>query len=482
MSQPKITITERDGAIGVLPAGEKVLALVGASSSGPVNTPATYARSRDIVSTFGAGPLVEAAAYAIERYKRPVMVCRTGDTVSGAYGTVDVSGVDGTSVITAHAATEPNDDYDVVILFVTGGTRGTAGITYRYSLDGGANYSPTLALGTGTSILISEASVELDLAAGTIVAGDVVAVRTTAPQWNTAELTSAIAALDVSAVEWELLEVVGAVDANAFDALETAFAGMLAAGRPRGWVGGARVPNASETEAAYLSALSGIFGSKSSTFGALCAGAVRLVSGVSGRNYRRPLAHVYAPLEATVSEEVNTAHPIPAHKIDASIRDSNGNPLEHDESVNPGLDDARFVVARTIDGKQGTWINRPRLFSASGSDFRLLAHRRVMNLAHRAIRSYFLERLNSEIRVDKRTGFILEADAVEIEAGANSALRDALLGKPKASDVSFTLGRADNILATSEITGDLSIVPLAYMEQISISQGFRNPARSVRAV
>ena len=53
MTQPSVTMNELDGALGVLPASEgALLALVGTSTAGPVNTPVAYARVRDVVASF----------------------------------------------------------------------------------------------------------------------------------------------------------------------------------------------------------------------------------------------------------------------------------------------------------------------------------------------------------------------------------------------------------------------------------------------
>lgn len=594
MSQPNANTTELDGALGVLPPSEgKLYAVVGVSSSGAVDTPATYAREKDVITAFGAGPLVEAACHYIQRYGRPVVIVRTGQSVLGAYldavagapgaisaitktgtgtavftnnasaplvdadvkvlfnvgGTQGVAGIvyqisldggntwgppqalgtdadfaigatgasiavsaggtivagdfieftltapipasagevtvdfAGTSVPTIDAATHPNDDYEVFLKFVAGGTRGITGITYQWSLDGGRTMSPVTALGVATSIVIpGSGGVKVDLSAGTIVAGDSLAFPTVAPRWNNAEIATALTALRASAVSWEIGHVVGPIDPDAFDAIDLAFVGMAAAGKNRAWIGNTRMPIGDETEATYLASLTAAFSLKATVYGALCAGAIKLTSGVSGRKYRRPWAFAAAAREAFLSEEQNAAAIVLGPYVGVSIRDANGNPDEHDESVNPGLDDARFYVARTWESRAGVYANRPRIFSAEGSDFQLVPHRRVMNIARSVIRAYLEERCNLEIRVNKATGFILEEEALEIEATANALLAAALLSKPKASAARYVLNRNDNVLSTKTLNGQARIVPLAYPEFINTEVGFENPALQTTAV
>lgn len=590
--QPSVDQTELDGALGVLPPSSgKLYALAGVSSSGPIATPATYARVADVVADFGSGPLVEAACHYIEKYGKPVLLVRTTATTAGAYldaveaedgaisaitktgtgtsvftdndsdplvaadvkvlfavgGTRGTAGIvyqislDGgntwgpplalgtdvtfavgatgasiavgagtivagdfieftlTAPIEASAGevvhsglqnaptldetTHPDDDYEVKILFVAGGTRGVAGITYRWSLDGGRTYSALTALGTATSIIVPQSGgVKIDLGAGTIAAGATIAFPTVAPKWNTTDLGVALDALRDTAAIWELVHVVGPCDAVEAAAIDLKLTAMAALGKMHGFLCSARLPVGAESEATYFASLSADFADFATTFGAVCAGAIQTVSSVSGRQYRRPLAFTAAAREASVSQQIDTADvnlgPLPVTRI----RDSNGNPLHHDESVNPGLDDARFYVARTWEGYAGVYVNRPRLFSVEGSDFKLVPHRRVMNVAREVSRARLTRRLNRPIPVNPVTGFILERAAQEIEADVRGALEAALLATPtKASGVSWVLSRTDNLLSTATLNAQHRIVPLAYIETIQEEVAFENPALRVTA-
>lgn len=491
MSQPQVTITELDGALGVLPeTAGRLLALMGVASSGPLDTPATFARVTDVRSTFGNGPLVEAATYYIEKYGKPVVLVRTGETVVGAFPatTVVVFVGTGTSVITVDAAgTTPHDDYEFYFKVIAGGTIGVAGITFQWSLDGGRTLSPVTALGVATDFAFPDsgpAGTEptIDFAAGTLVAGDVATFRGDAPNWNSTEIGTALDALFASVVNWENVHVVGAIDGTTFDVIDPKFTGAITSGKYRGWVGHTRMPNLGESEAAYLTAMAAIFDSKATVHGEVCSGAAKTISGVTSRQYRRPSSFAVASREGAVSEEINIADVNLGTLPGISIRDANGNPDEHDESNNPGLDDARFTVLRTWEGIQGVYVNRPRILSAAGSDFDLFTKRRVLNITHAALRIYFIRRLNKPILVDKKSGFILESEALEIESGALAAMRSVLLAKPKASGIQFSLSRIDNILSTKTLTGTARVIPLAYPEFIDLEVGFLNPALTITAV
>lgn len=480
MSLPSVNLTELDGALGSLASsGDKLLVVVGASSAGTANAPAAYGRITDLVAAMGKGPMPELAAHHIRRRGR-VVVVKTGATVAGTATAVTQVGT-GTIVATIAASPAPNDDYEVVIKVVTGGTRGSAGITYQVSYDGGRNFGPVTALGTDVAITLTEAgTLVVNLAAGTFLAGDTISFRTTAARWNDAEITAALLALQNAVISWDVVAIAGAIDANAFDAIDTAVRAMRTVGKHRMWIGSARMPTIGESEATYKTALDAIFASKASTCGVVCAGAVKHTSAISGRKYKRPVAFVAASLEQGSAEHIDTAA-IDLGPIDSiSIKDSNGNPDEHDEVVSPGLDDSRFYVLRTWDGVQGTYVNLPRIFSATGSDFRLVPHRRVMNLANEALLQYLQRRLHKPVRVDRVTGFIREEDALQIEAGARAVLASVLLTTPKASAASFVLSRTDNILSTRTLTGQARVIPLGYPETITAEIGFTNPALQVQ--
>jgi hypothetical protein len=486
MSQPSLTFSETDGALGVLPAGAKPLAIIGPAATGTANTPAAYARKQDVITLGTRGPAVEAACKHIGERNRPIVLTLTGATVDGTYpaGSTTVQTGTGTSVITVDdVGTAPDDDYEVYLLVVTGGTIGVAGITFQYSLDGGRTMSPPVALGVDTEYVIpGTGGVEIEFAAGTLVAGDTCSFWCVAPCWNTAELTAALTALQNYAGAWEQLWIVGNLDAAAIDAVETAFTAMMAAGKERSWMGNVRMPTSGESEANYATAVDAIVSAKTTTHGSVIGGACEFPSGVDGKLLRRPFAWEVASLHGVLSEEEDAANPTDRFKLNCTIADTLGNPKHHDESVNPTLDDLRVTCARTWEDFPGVYTNRPRLLSSPSSDYQLIPHRRVMNLAKTALRAFMARRLSKPVAVDLTTGYILEIEALEIEAGAHKAVSAVLDTKPKASGGGFTGGqyvqisRTDDLLSTRTMTGTLRVVPLAYPEYIEIGAEFYNPA------
>lgn len=484
MSQPSVNITELDGAIGSLPVGQKRIAVVGVASAGPTATPAAFGRTSSIVSNFTRGPMPELAAFWVNVYKAPAICVRTAQSTVATKDAIVTTGVTGTSVVTATGGTLADDDVEALFKVVVGGTIGVAGITFQWSLDGGRTMSPITALGTATAFVFpNSGGLGFSFAAGTLIANDTVTQRASAANFSASDLGTALEALRVSTYDWDICVIVGAVDSAIFDAIATA----RAANPEKTFICHARTPNTAESEAAYKVALDAIFGAKADTGIIVCAGACEQTSSISFRSYRRPALFAIAPRLGSVSEEVDIAQPTLGSLPSCSIRDTNGNPKHHDESVNPGLDDSRFTCLRTIDGKQGVYVNNCRIISAAGSDFEFAQHRRIFNIARRTLRLYFTDRLSSPILVDAATGFILESEALEIEAGADAAMRGALRSKPKCSGGGIDgkasrfckLSRTDNILSTKTLSVQGAVIPLAYPKAINIDLGFKNPAVQV---
>jgi hypothetical protein len=448
------------------------MAFVGASSAGPLNTPATYARVPDLTAAFGLGPVVEAAAYYMSTTGRPALIVRSAAGAAAAVSAVTHVGT-GTSVATIAASPVPADDYEYVIKFTLGGTIATGPISYQASYDGGRNYGPVTALGTADEITL--AGTTFEFAAGTVLAGDTYAAVAKAAQWTGAELTTSLTALGNTLVAWEQVTIVGTLDGTAFDNIETAIAGWRGVGKYKSWIGSPRIPAIAESAATYIAAMSTIFSAKSTKSGTVAGAAAKVTSGVTGRKYRRPVSFVLAAAQAC-DEQINVADVNRGSLPGVSIRDDNGNADEYDESLTPGLDDLRMASLRTWDGYPGVYINRPRLLSPPGSDFELIPHRRVLNLTERVLRNYFILRLNKPIKVDATTGFILETEALDIEMGARAAMRSSLLAAPKASAASFVLSRTDNVLSTKTLHGTARVIPLGYPEFIDITVGYENPA------
>ncbi len=475
MAQPSVTLNTQDGNLGTLPAsGGRPLVVVGVASLGSTDIPTSIARDSELISTFGKGPAVDLASYHIKKTGKPVLFVKTGATVVGTYDTIDVTGVNGTSVVTVDAGTEPDNDYEIVVKIVVAGTIASPGITYQTSRDGGRNFGPITALGVASTITVLETGgITFDLAAGTLAALDTWSITGVAPKWNTGELTSAMQAVRNNGIKISLIALAGPCATADVNTFSSEVSGMASIGKKVSGFCHFRMKLVAESEATYIAAVNTEYAAVASTFVEVCAGDCELT--VDAMIAKRPNILPIASITADNSISEHVASPL-LGSLDVNLRDDKGNPKHHDETLNPGLQDERVSTLRTFNSLAGTYSNFNQLISALGSDFKLHAHRRVFNAVLEALDTYFVIRLNKSVRVDAVTGFIVEEDALEIENGARAAMRGAVLINPDASAVEFTLSRSDNLLSTSTLTGDASITPLAYLQNIVVNVGFFNPA------
>jgi hypothetical protein len=403
-------------------------------------------------------------------------------------GTLDDSGVTGEAQITiSTSGGTPNDDYDPAIRIVKGGTGGVAGITYQWTLDyysSNPTWSAEIALGTALSIAIPGAggwTYVIGGATKTLNAGDVWSSRTTAPHCNGTDLTNALASITATKRPWSGLILASPIDSTLFGVLENWLAARDAAGDPQRAVTYWRLPNVGESRSAYQTARVAEMGGLSSANGKIVVGgrSCGCVSAVSGREYRRPNIWGIAAKLLTVSAEINAAMIDPPGGAIAgvTIRDANGNVRDHDESYEPGDDDARFFCLRTWDEFEGVFVNRPRTFCLSGSDFVLLPRGRVFDIGRKLNRAFFLRKLSRGVPANKKTGYIDEQVARRWERDAVKVQWEALGGKPMVSDVAVTIWRTDALLMENAVMHvEYRQGPLIYVEQIAITSAMRNPA------
>jgi len=480
MTLSGVDITQIDGALGV--SGDTtgdIFAVVGCSTTGTVNYPVAFVNPADIIAYFGAGPLVEHATYLAGG--KPVVCVRASTVTAGTCGTIDVTGKTGTSTVTLDVGAACDNEYEAQVKVVNGGTIGTAGILLQYSLDGGYNWSTNVALGTAVFYTIpNSGGVRFNFAAGTLIANDIVKSRTVAPVSDAAGIIAAQTALKASQIQWDAIHVCEVLDATKIIAWDTYIDGLWTNPKKhKKAVSHVRGQTIGEANATWQTALAGYRTTATSKYLAVCAGYVRVISRVSGRNYRMPCSLEFSRIASKlVRPSRQDIAEVALGPTKGALYDINGVLQEHNEEVYPGLNDLHYVVCRTRQGSTGTYFESPNIFCPDGSDFYLWQYRSVTNKVADVVNAELFTRLRKPVRVNKATGFIKEADAIDIENGVNSAIRDATSAGPDLSDYKFTLSRTDNLLAAGAIThGSCRIVPLAYTNNFGITIGFVNPAR-----
>lgn len=465
---PSVSIQKTDGNLGVATATERILAIIGTSSQGDFDKPYSFSSKNDLVAAFGSGPLVEAGAYMLS-LGVPCVFIRSDPTTDGAYGTIDDSGVSGSSSVSGGSST-PDGNYDVIVEILKGGTVGSAGITYRFSLDNGVNWSEPQALGTATTLECAR-GVEFDLdSSETLLDGDTWSCRTTAPKILTGDLGASLAALRDYSGEWLRLLVLTDADATILAQLDTfaksfwadgKFPEVITCTRPRD------IAN-SEDRATYQAALAAIAGAVQSTEVSCCADHCELVSEVNGWRLRLPSSIPYAARLMIIDDSQDAAAKADGALPGVFLETAEGARDYHDERRYPGLDALGFTTLRTWGGRPvtpGVYVNNPRLISGPGSDFRYFQHTAILNRAIEKTYKLFENRLSQAVLVDPDTGRIREDVAKALEDTITAELRTEFQDSGRCSAIRIFISRTDNILVTDTITFDLQMVPLAYTKK-----------------
>lgn len=179
--------------------------LIGVGSALPASF-GVYGSSERVRTVFGETMLTEIAEnhFALDAARHPIAVVATAITTNGVLH-LDVSGVNGSSAVTADEAVFPKGDWPgIQIDVVEGGTIGTPGILLDLSIDYGQTKT-RVALGTATSVEYAEKGIKLDFGAGDLDTGDQITGWTEPPKWNTTQLQAAMAAATSSMALFSLV-------------------------------------------------------------------------------------------------------------------------------------------------------------------------------------------------------------------------------------------------------------------------------------
>ncbi len=462
MTLPGVRQTIRDGALGLLALGSELHVKVGLCTQGTVNEVLISSDPETIRTELGRGELVEAALHFVNATSLPVALVRVAQATAGSLPAFTKTG--GSPLITGTGSV-PNDAYQVRVEILEGGAVATA--TFRYSLDGGDTWSPSIA--TAASYVIPDSGITIQFPVGTYEVGELYSSDAVPPAFDTTGLASAIDAALAMSQQWRCLHIVGYAASGASSAtVAAAVASKMTAAEGQHRYTYAVVEAADDTDTALKTA----FASFASTRVMVCAGFTELVSARDGRIYKR---HSAWPAVARIMRVAVSRDP--GAVMDGPL-DSAVVSLTRDEQKTEGLDAARFTTLRTFYGRPGFYVTAGRMMAAEGSDFAYVTNRQVLDVASRVAYEALFKYVNLDLLLDPATGFLLETEARSIEADALGRVRTALLSPvpPDASDVQLVVKRDENILSTQTLRAKTRVLPKGYARFIENEIAFRNPA------
>lgn len=143
------------------------------------------------------------------------------------------------------------------------------------------------------------------------------------------------------------------------------------------------------------------------------------------------------------------------------------------ESLQNDIDTAGYIFFRNHSNITGIYLNNSFTCDELTSDFSKIELNRTVNKATRLIRQAILPYLNSPISVNPTTGRIALAEIKSIEAKGRKAIEDGMTNE--LSGFTFTIDENQNILSTSELLTELTLIPTGTASNIIVSLGFSNP-------
>jgi hypothetical protein len=482
MALPGVSVSEKDGGLGVSQQASRTIAIVGTCSLGTANACYKFSSKDDIVDTLGHGPLVEALVLMLSVAGGPVIGSKVAASNAGSVGTVTLtgSGVDPGFGTTG----TPLAGYDILVEITTGGAVGTA--KFKISFDGGDTYSEILATAASLTKNVAETGLTLTFAAGTYVLGDVYSATATPPTYGSSDLSTALDNLKTSGYDFEGVYVVGTVggadDATKVTnhvALATAVGTKITAWKTANFHKFFVLECPEVADAAWtVAAVSGFEDSSQSWV----AGTTERYDAVEKKQFERHAGAVFA---ARVAQ-------IPRQRDPGRVRDGKllGGivSLNRDEAKTEGLNDLRIVTLRTHLNRTGFFVTKGWTMAALSSDFGRIGYRRVMNHCLTATHYKLQEEILDEFEVYPADsgvspgeagapGTLLEEYVRTLESRVNAYLKTQLVETGEVSSVSFQVtNRTENVLSSNTIKYKVEMLPKGYAETITGEASFSNPA------
>jgi hypothetical protein len=190
--QASLSIATTGGAYAGGDGYAVIMACVGKNADG---VPRVFTGISALLDQHDYSQGADLAAHLLAKTRSPIIFVPLPIVTAGALRMQRSTGT-GTSIITYSASTYGYlEEVDATLTVTTGGTIGSgSGPIFTLSLDGGRT-TKTVRLGTASTYTIPYVGIVLNFGAGTLVAGDTLTFRFTAPKWDNAGLTAARAAL-----------------------------------------------------------------------------------------------------------------------------------------------------------------------------------------------------------------------------------------------------------------------------------------------
>lgn len=376
----------------------------------------------------------------------------------------------------------PNASYRLRWRVTKGGDVASGTPAFEFSIDG-LNYIGPVTIPAGGVYALPtylHTGLTITFVGTSLIAGDTFKQDTIGPTFNNSDLTAALTAANASTYDFEAIHICGPVDDTLCATITTFINSAETQNTPKWYLVVVETrdinqySSPAETEAQWMTALAGAtpgFANVADYRIGAVAGHANVLSPVSGFYQRRSGAWPYVTRLMSIS--VGTS---PAQTSDGPI--SGVSELYHDEGLREGLNGERFTTLRTY-GKQlpGFFVTLGLMLKPNGSDFKKVQSLRVVNKAMRLTYAELLFYIEKKIKVNSKTGKILEKQAQAIEKPIITLLSNVLgddITEPR-----VFVDRNTNLIQLGKLIVTVGIVPVGYPERIEGKVGLLNPALEI---
>lgn len=475
MPLPNVNHNIQDGALGLSVNDISGLHVkTGISSKGETNKILTFTSDDKgaVLETLGTGPLVNAIFDSFSEGTSTVYVVKAEIGTAGQIDAVE-SDADNQGLSDITASGTPLDSYEVIVEIIDGGGLNEA--TFKISLDGGDTYSLKLTVPTEGDYEIPDTGITItfpedaETPADSYKAGDKFTFDTTAPSPSVETVGNAIDVVLNSNYEFEFIHVVGESDSAMWAALDAKAGEAEANYRYIHIICEAPGPADGEDVDTWVNSLLTEAESFASTRVSPVAGRLELSDPNTGNIIERNGGGKYAGRVSSI--HVGRS---PGRVKDGSI---SGAVELRPKGINSGhiesLDKAGFVTFRQYEGLKGIYITNGRIMAPEGSDYSYVELRRPMDKACRNTRKKALLYAQDEVEVSEEGEIVSLSN---FEAHVLQAIEDMVDSDPKEiSDGRINIPKDQNIISTSELKGQIRIIPLGIMREITFDIAYENP-------
>lgn len=467
----EIDVKVEDGNLGRGSGGtDRAQVKIGVSDAqGSVPVLVTNTMSPDeIKEKLGYSPLADACIDATENGLKTIYAIPVAADVEGGVSEVMHTG-SGTGTVGVTGL--PNNAYDIVALIVTAGNTNDG--TFRYSIDGGNNFSDELTIplngeygisGTGLTLKFTDA----ENGEESFAENDAYAFSTTAPTMSNASVLKAVEKLINFNKTVEVCHIVGVSGKALWAALAGAAKDFLNIyKKPMIFLCEGRACRKDEPLDEYMAEMALERKGISSLY--VC---VSLTYAIYQRKDLRVqainMAGVISGLIGAAKESLSVGcveeFPVSCAKLQKMVP-------EGIEAYSEQFDAMGYTVFRQYAGRDDFYVANANVMAPAGSDFPYVESVRVLNRIVREIAKQASDKIQAEVDPED-----LDGSVAKIEAHLNIAMeqceRDKIISSGEAAIDTENL----NILADETMDVRVAWVPMGTVRRYNLTFAVNNPA------